>query len=71
MKQFKYFLFFWITVIAISCGSKDDASKQPQAPQKVNVNTDTVKAEASNYYDNYPATVTPLIEVEIKPASFR
>ena len=50
---------------ASSCGKKN--SQQQQAPPPVAVNTDTVKEGSAVYYDNYPATITALVQVDIKP----
>ncbi len=66
MKQLiKIFLFFLILNAAASCGKK--SSQQAGPPPAVNVNTDTVKEGSPVYYDNYPATITALIQVDIKP----
>lgn len=59
-----------ITLVAFffsleSCGDKKPAAQQAPPPTSVAVYT----AETGNatYFDSYPATVTPLNEVEIKP----
>lgn len=55
--------FLFIAIIAIvSCGKKD---KQQQAPPPVAVNVDTVQQGPATYYDEYPATVNALDQVEI------
>jgi membrane fusion protein (multidrug efflux system) len=59
------FLLF-VLLIESSCSHKD-SSQQQVRPLAVSVNTDTVKEGATVYYDNYPATVTALIQVDIKP----
>jgi membrane fusion protein (multidrug efflux system) len=56
----------FVLLIAFSCGNKD-SSQQQARPPAVSVNTDTVKEGAAVYYDNYPATVTALTQVDIKP----
>lgn len=64
MKQVKpFFLLIIIFAAATSCGKKDD--KKQQAPPPVPVNIDTVKAASAIYYDEYPATINALNEVEI------
>ncbi|HEY2727715.1 MAG TPA: biotin/lipoyl-binding protein, partial [Parafilimonas sp.] len=64
MKNFtQIFLLIVMIVIAASCGKKD--SKQQQAPPPVAVNIDTVQTASATYYDEYPATINPLDEVEI------
>src|ERR1700759_5344896 len=67
MKHLLHFSFFIIIIAAASCGKKTNNQQQMMAAQKVAVNTDTVQTGNSNYYDNYPATVTALIQVDIKP----
>src|ERR1700759_2785773 len=57
---------FILIIIVASCGSKN-SSLQQGPPPAVSVNTDTVQEGSTVYYDNYPATVTALIQVDIKP----
>ena len=66
MKTIRH-LFYCILLMmaASSCGKKDTAQQGP--PPAVAVNTDTVQQAATVYYDNYPATITALIQVDIKP----
>ena len=47
-----------------SCGNK---STGPQAPPPAAVNAYTVETGNATYFDNYPATATPLNQVDIKP----
>ncbi len=57
---------FMIMMLALaSCGDKQAA--QPQAPPPVPVGVYPVKAGNATYFDIYPATVTPLTQVDIKP----
>jgi RND family efflux transporter MFP subunit len=58
-------LFIAFTTTFVSCGDK--SSQQQTRPPAVSVNTDTVQQGATVYYDNYPATVTALTQVDIKP----
>jgi len=60
---------FLLTVMiaaATSCGKKTNTQQQGPPPA-VNVNTDTVQEGTTVYYDNYPATITALTQVDIKP----
>ncbi|MEP6685112.1 MAG: efflux RND transporter periplasmic adaptor subunit [Parafilimonas sp.] len=66
MKLGRLFLFFVLIITAASCGKKDSSQKQAPPPA-VNVNTDTVQEGVTVYYDNYPATITALTQVDIKP----
>ena len=48
-----------------SCGDKKAAG--PQAPPPTPVNIYTVQTGNATYFDTYPATATPLNQVDIKP----
>ncbi|HEX5155367.1 MAG TPA: efflux RND transporter periplasmic adaptor subunit [Parafilimonas sp.] len=56
-------LFFLLLITACSCGRKD--LKQQQAPPPVAVNIDTIELTPALYYDEYPATVNALEQVDI------
>ncbi|MBD2755210.1 efflux RND transporter periplasmic adaptor subunit [Spirosoma validum] len=55
-----------LVIVVTACGGKKD--EQQQAPPPPTAVT-AVKAEkgSATYYDEFPATVTPLLEVEIQP----
>jgi membrane fusion protein (multidrug efflux system) len=59
-------LFIALITAAVSCGDKG-SSQQQARPPAISVNTDTVVEAATVYYDNYPATITALTQVDIKP----
>ena len=48
----------------VSCGSNNTG---PQAPPPTAVNVYTVASGNATYFDSYPATATPLNQVDIKP----
>ena len=48
-----------------ACGEKKNAAPPPPPPAKVSV--ETVKFSLAAYSDEYPATVTPLNQVELRP----
>jgi len=52
-----------IVAVAASCGKQNN--QQQQAFPPVAVNVDTVQATSATYYDEYPATINALNEVEI------
>ncbi|HSZ85871.1 MAG TPA: efflux RND transporter periplasmic adaptor subunit, partial [Puia sp.] len=59
----------WIGILIlamelVSCGNNQTG---PQAPPPVAVGVQVVKEGAATYFDIYPATVTPLNQVDIKP----
>ena len=58
---FSLFIFF-----LISCGDQKKAPNQP-ANLATEVNVAVVQSGPAVYYDNYPATVTPVNEVEVRP----
>ncbi len=66
MKQLIQFLFFVLIITITSCGKKD-STQQQAPPPAINVNLDTVNEGTAIYYDNYPATITALVQVDIKP----
>ncbi len=54
-----------MTILFAACGSKQP--QQAPAPPPVSVNVTTVTKGGSEYYDQYPATVVPLNQVDIRP----
>src|ERR1700722_18418665 len=55
---------FILAMELVSCESKQTG---PQAPPPVAVGVQIAKEGAATYFDIYPATVTPLNQVDIKP----
>jgi RND family efflux transporter MFP subunit len=62
-RTIRFFLFFSVCIAGISCGSKNTQTQQ--APPPVSVNVDTVQSGLALYYDEYPATINALNEVEL------
>ena len=62
MKNFIQIFLLLIIITATSCGKKNN---QQQAFPPVAVNIDTVQATSATYYDEYPATINALDQVEI------
>lgn len=54
-----------VLLIATACGKKDQAGMQ--GPPAVNVSIQPVSTSAASYYDEYPAVVRALNEVELRP----
>jgi len=54
-------------VVLYSCGSADKKNEAPKAPPPVAVITYTVQKGSATYYDEYPATVVALNEVQVRP----
>jgi RND family efflux transporter MFP subunit len=61
--NYKSFIFSFILTGLISCGSQPP----PPPPPPVSVNVYTVKSGSAKYYDSYPATVTAVNQVEVRP----
>ncbi len=54
-------------VIMTSCGSSNKPAEAPKAPPPVPVAVYTVQKGSAVYYDEYPATVVALNEVQLRP----
>jgi len=54
-------------LVLASCGKKDDQKAGMQAPPPVNVTLHEVAATDAVYYDEYPASITALNQVELRP----
>jgi membrane fusion protein (multidrug efflux system) len=63
MKNFIQIFLLLVIITATSCGKKNN--RQQQAFPPVAVNNDTVRATSATYYDEYPATINALDQVEI------
>jgi membrane fusion protein (multidrug efflux system) len=63
----KTLLFACPAFFAISCGDSKSQAGQQAAPPAIAVNVATVESAPAVYYDNYPATVTPVNEVDLRP----
>jgi RND family efflux transporter MFP subunit len=61
--NYKSFVFLLILTGLFSCGSQPP----PPPPPPVAVNVYTVKSGSAIYYDSYPATVTAVNQVEVRP----
>ena len=59
----KTLIFLVLITAATSCGKKDD--KKQMAPPPVSVNIDTVQQAPATYYEEFPATVNALTQVDI------
>src|SRR4030095_979589 len=68
VKNVKNYLIVFSLSTAASCGSKNAQQQQAmQAPPAVPVTVQQVTTGNAVYYDQYPATVTALNEVELRP----
>ncbi len=63
-KSFQYLIAVVVFATLTSCGKK---TPPPSGPPKIPVNIDSVKEGSSIFYDLYPATITALNQVDIKP----
>ena len=64
------FVVFSCAFIIISCGGNKKDEK-PKAPPPAVVNVYTLKKKAAVYYDEYPATVAALNQVDLKSTGNR
>ena len=63
---YRSLLFSILVFFVISCGEHNSQQNQ-QPPPATAVNVFKVQSGSAVYYDNYPATVTPVNEVEVRP----
>ncbi|QDK80300.1 efflux RND transporter periplasmic adaptor subunit [Spirosoma sp. KCTC 42546] len=56
-----------LTLLLAACGGKKDAQQQQAPPPPTAVSAVKVTKGSATYYDQFPATVTALLEVEIQP----
>lgn len=62
----KYYTAALSVLVMVSCGKKNDQAAQ-QGPPPVNVTLEEVKSTDAVYHDEYPASVTALNVVELRP----
>lgn len=55
-----------VLILASSCGNNKQQAG-PMAPQAVKVTVEAVKSGAAVYYEEYPATLAPLNQVDLRP----
>ena len=73
MKRMKCNQYLLIIVFSIglwiieSCGNKNSGQAKQATPPPVSVTTQNVSSSNATYYDEYPATVTALSLVELRP----
>src|SRR6478736_2113351 len=58
------FVIISATLLILSCSSKP---KGPLTPPPVSVSTQKIETASTNYYDEYPATIVALNQVELRP----
>ena len=63
----KYYTAALSVLILVSCGKKDEKQAAQQGPPPVNVTLQEVTAMDAAYHDEYPASVTALNQVELRP----
>jgi membrane fusion protein (multidrug efflux system) len=57
----------WIFLLPVFAACAEKKAAPPQAPPAARVTVEEVKLTDAVYYDEYPATVTPLNQVELRP----
>ncbi len=63
----KKIIIYTAAPVMIMSACNDKKAEAPKAPPPVSVKLDTVKTTDAVYYDEYPATVSPLNQVELRP----
>jgi membrane fusion protein, multidrug efflux system len=66
LNTMKYYPAALFALTIFSCGKKDQ-QQQPTQPQAVQVTLTEAQTAHASYYDEYPGTVVPLNEVELRP----
>jgi RND family efflux transporter MFP subunit len=61
--KYKFFVFLIMVTGLNSCSN----TAVPPPPPPVNVNTYTVKSGSARFYNSYPATITAVNQVDVKP----
>lgn len=67
LKQMKNIAIFSILFIIVSCGNKTQQSQMQGPPPAVAITVADVISSEAIYYDEYPATVTALNEIQLRP----
>lgn len=67
LNTMKYYTAALSVFVLVSCGKKDAQQAGMQAPPAVNVTLEEVKTMDAVYHDQYPASVTALNQVELRP----
>jgi membrane fusion protein (multidrug efflux system) len=62
-----YYTAAFSVLVLASCGKKDDQKAAMQAPPPVNVTLHEVSSTDAVYHDQYPASITALNQVELRP----
>ncbi|MEP6747240.1 MAG: efflux RND transporter periplasmic adaptor subunit [Bacteroidota bacterium] len=55
------------SILISACGASDKGANAPKAPPPVPVNVYSIQKGSAVYYDQYPATIVPLNEVQLRP----
>ncbi|MCE7059691.1 MULTISPECIES: efflux RND transporter periplasmic adaptor subunit [Dyadobacter] len=64
--QMKYYSIAALVLLMASCGKKEQ-QQQPTQPPAVKVTLAEVTTTEASYYEEYPGTVVPLNEIELRP----
>src|SRR4249919_386519 len=67
MFQKKTIIYTGAALVLLISACTDKKAEAPKAPPPVSVVLDTVKTTDAVFYDEYPATVAPLNQVELRP----
>ncbi|WP_310589503.1 efflux RND transporter periplasmic adaptor subunit [Dyadobacter sandarakinus] len=62
----KYYSVVLTALVLYACGNKNQ-QQQPAGPQAIPVALEVAKTAEASYYDEYPGTIVPLNEIELRP----
>ena len=63
----KIIVYTWLVAVVLLTSCDNKKAEPPKAPPPVSVVLDTAKTTDAVYYDEYPATVTPLNQIDLRP----
>lgn len=63
----RQYIFISVVLVIAGASCKENSAPPPAAPPPAKVVVEAVKSGTAIYFDEYPATVTPLNQVELRP----
>jgi membrane fusion protein, multidrug efflux system len=63
----RQFIFLSVALVAVAVSCKNNSTPPPAAPPPAKVVVEAVRSGEAVYHEEYPATVTPLNQVDLRP----